>query len=215
LWERTSMKLAAVSLTKTRPPSANMPVRAEAWGISKKPPITDSRLGVDSPKSDRLREGRWHLILLQPEDHRRALPRRGADWGPTPSYDLSRHGRFKPAQVPSGEPSWERPQRYLIAILIPNVDHSLPGLAPRKLITPDLGRAPSGPMFGSIGAIEPTPLSGVTSPSSITSKKKRGMGSSGRSYKPMGRPLVRGSKTALSKTSPAELGMPFSGTPAT
>jgi hypothetical protein len=169
---------ATVSLTKTRPPSANMPVRAEAWGISKKPPITDSRLGVDSPKSDRLREGRWHLILLQPEDHRRAVPRRGADWGPTPSYDLSRHGRFKPAQVPSGEPSWERPQRYLIAILIPNVDHSLPDLAPRKLITPDLGRAPSGPMFGSIGAIEPTPLSGVTSPSSITSKKKRGMGSS-------------------------------------
>jgi hypothetical protein len=46
------------------------------------------------------------------------------------------------------------------------------------LITPDLGRAPSGPMFGSIGAIEPTPLSGVTSPSSITSKKKQGMGSS-------------------------------------
>jgi hypothetical protein len=66
----------------------------------------------------------------------------------------------------------------LIAIFIPNVDHSLPDLAPRKLITPDLGRAPSGPMFGSIGAIKPTPLSGVTSPSSSMSKKKRGMGSS-------------------------------------
>jgi hypothetical protein len=111
LWERTSMKLAAVSLTKTRPPSANMPVRAEAWGISKKPPITDFCLGVDDPKPDRLREDRRHLILFQLEDHRRAVPRCGADWGPIPSHGLSRHSRFNPARGPSGEPSWERPQR--------------------------------------------------------------------------------------------------------
>jgi len=103
----------------------------------------------------------------------------------------------------------------LTAIFIPNVDHSLSDLAPRKLITLDLGRAPSGPMFGSIGAIEPTPLSGVTSSSSITSKKKRGMGSSRQVVQTYGRPFVRWSKTALSKTPPAELGMPFSGTPAT
>jgi hypothetical protein len=88
-----------------------MPVRAEAWRISKKPPVAVLCMGDDGPKPDRLREDRGHLILLQPEDHRRAVPRCSADWGPTLSYGLSRHSRFKPARIPSGEPSWGRPQR--------------------------------------------------------------------------------------------------------
>jgi hypothetical protein len=117
--ERTYVKLAATfSVTKTWLPSANTPVRAEAWGISKKPPITDFCLGVDDPKPDRLREDRWHLIVFQPEDHRRAVPRCGADWGPIPSHGLPDTFASSPREVQAANRRGNGRRENLIAIFI-------------------------------------------------------------------------------------------------
>lgn len=192
---------ATVSLAQTQPPSANMPVGAEAWGISKKLPVADFRIGVEGPKPDRLWEDRWHLILLQPEDHRRAVPRCGGDWGSVPSYGLSRHGRFKPARGPSGELSWEQPQRESDAIFIPDVDPNLLGMALRKLITPDLSGAPGGLMLGSIAAIKlKTAVVRGDIPvfQHVEEETRHGFLPAG-AFKSVGRPIVRWSKTACLK----------------
>ena len=84
-----------VSIAEKRHPPSNVLIGAEPRQIAEDPPIADACRRVDGPERHGQRENRRVLVLGQPEDHRRTLPRCRADRRPIALlWMVSRHGRL-------------------------------------------------------------------------------------------------------------------------
>ncbi len=89
-------RMGGSTLAQKWSPTSDLPIRAEARGITEEAPIADTDRRFDCPVAHWLRDVRRCLVLNHPEDHGRAVTRRGADRGPALSRVRSRHGRLDP-----------------------------------------------------------------------------------------------------------------------
>jgi hypothetical protein len=86
-----SIRCLEIIGAEKRPPRTDLFVRAGlgALQISEQPPIDCSCPVISGPEPHGQRESRRCIICCQPEDHRRAITRCGADWRPAATQ-----GRF-------------------------------------------------------------------------------------------------------------------------